>query len=81
MTAEKKEPKPQVRLKLAKEDREAPVKVATSKQMMKAAVTVIPETVQVQVGPAWTHDSRFQLPPGASVTGPFMDDWNQRRAK
>ncbi len=46
---------------------------------------IVPEGVQVQVGPAYTHDSRFQFAPGTTrlpegMQGAgFVAEWNRLR--
>lgn len=73
----KKPARPQVKLKLGND---APVRVGASRAALAAAQIVIPAHVEVQRGPAWTHDVRFQVEPGRRVLGEFTVEWRQRRA-
>jgi hypothetical protein len=58
----------------------SPVKLAASAQQMAGAKVVIPADVKVERAPGWTHDVRFQLPPGEKVIGGFLTEWRNRRA-
>jgi hypothetical protein len=60
--------------------RDAPVKIKLTAKQITEAQVVIPPHVKVEVCQPWTHDVRFQLPPGERVVGGFLTEWRNRRA-
>lgn len=60
--------------------RDVPVRVKLTAKQITEAPVVIPPNVKVEVCPPWTHDVRFQLPPGERVVGGFLTEWRNRRA-
>lgn len=61
--------------------RDAPVRVnPPTPQSLKHAEVVIKDNVKITRCAGWTHDVRFQLPPGEKVIGGFLTEWRNRRA-
>jgi hypothetical protein len=51
--------------------RDAPVKIASTEQVMRTATVVMSAGIKVTRCGGWTHDIRYQLPPGQKVVGGF----------